>query len=99
MGREDVDRALRAMDDEETRERLSQGDFEAASGLELTDEERTLVREAAGDYPDVAGFSFDVFQQESIAMRKAGKGQQEFLSEHLMVGVHFKQAALYARGG
>lgn len=67
MGREDVERALRAMDDDEVRERLSQGDFEAAGDLNLTDQERTLVRDAAGDYPDVAGFLFEVFSTEYIA--------------------------------
>ena len=67
MGRQDVERALRAMDDDKIRERLSQGDFESAGDLNLTDEERTLVRDAAGDYPDLAGFSFEVFQGEAVA--------------------------------
>jgi hypothetical protein len=58
MGREDVKRALQAMDDDETRQRLRAGDYEAVSELNLTDDERYLVREAAGDYPDVAGFAF-----------------------------------------
>jgi hypothetical protein len=67
MGRGDVERALRAMDDDETRERLGRGDYDAVSALDLTHEERTLIRDAASDYPEVAGFSFETFATFSAA--------------------------------
>jgi hypothetical protein len=100
MGRQDVERALQAMDDEEIRERLTQGDFEALSSLRLTDEERALVRDTAGDYPEVAGFSFEIFQQQAAAsdiFAKLGDIKGESLQAH----VHFKFniAARYALGG
>ena len=49
------------MNDDEIRQRLSEGDYEAVRGLDLTGEERTLVRDAAIDYPEVAGFAFETY--------------------------------------
>lgn len=56
MGKEDVRKALEAMSDDVVRQRLADGDFSAVEGLDLTEEERTLVTEAAAEYPEVAGF-------------------------------------------
>jgi hypothetical protein len=74
MGRQDVRQALVAMEqDENVRERLAAGDFGAVEGLDLTDEEQTLVQDAANDMPEVAGFGADLYLQE-ITRRKSGKG-------------------------
>jgi len=60
MGSKDVREALVAMEeDESVRARLAEGDFGAVSDLDLTDDEQTLVRDAANDMPDVAGFASD----------------------------------------
>jgi hypothetical protein len=84
------------MDDEETRERLSQDDFEAVGGLVLTEEEQGLVRDAAGDYPEVAGFSFETFQlgvgRESVADKH--KDWIEILSPNN----GYRLASNYAKG-
>jgi hypothetical protein len=77
MGREDVEQALRAMDDDQIRQRLSQGEYEAVTGLDLTDEERTLVKDAAGDYPEVAGFAYDAFQRWTVAESTDAKHKGE----------------------
>jgi hypothetical protein len=62
MGRQDVRQALVAMDaDDAVRERLAAGDFGAVEGLDLTTDEQTLVRDAASDLPEVAGFAADIF--------------------------------------
>ena len=50
MAKEDVRRALVAMDkDEAVRARLADGDFDAVDGLELSADERMLVQDAASD--------------------------------------------------
>lgn len=60
MGNKDVRRALVAMEeDEAVRVRLAEGVFEAVPGIELSADEQTLVRDAANDMPDVAGFASD----------------------------------------
>lgn len=58
MSREAVLLALEAMlDDGLVADRLARGDFAAVEGLDLDDHERSLVRGAAADLPEVAGFS------------------------------------------
>jgi hypothetical protein len=60
MGKQDVRDALVAMEEDESlRSRLAEGDFSGLSGADLTDDEKTLVRDAANDMPDVAGFASD----------------------------------------
>jgi hypothetical protein len=60
MGSKDVRDALVAMEeDESVRARLADGDFGAVPDLELSADEQTLVRDAANDMPDVAGFASD----------------------------------------
>ena len=62
MGRQDVQQALRAMEADDTvRERLAAGDFAVVDGLDLSAEEQTLVKDAASDMPEVAGYAFDTF--------------------------------------
>ena len=62
MGKQDVRKALVAMDeDDAVRERLAAGDFTAVDGLELSAEEQMLVQDAANDMPDVSGFAADIF--------------------------------------
>jgi len=62
MGRQDVQQALRAMDaDDSVRQRLAEGNFAAVEGLDLSPEEQLLVRDAASDMPEVAGYAFDLF--------------------------------------
>jgi hypothetical protein len=61
MGRDDVRRALQAMDDEDVRARLASGDFADVAGFDFTEHERELVQGAAADYPEVAGFAYDAF--------------------------------------
>jgi len=62
MARQDVREALVAMEaDEDVRARLAAADFDAVERGELTDEERTLVQDAASDMPEVSGFAMDMF--------------------------------------
>ena len=56
MGYEDVRHALESMGDDSVRSKLAAGDFSCLQGVELTDDEQTLVRDAADDFPDVEGF-------------------------------------------
>jgi hypothetical protein len=57
MGKEDVRQALAMMvENPDVGDAFATGDFSAASGLELTEHEQTLVQDAASDLPDVAGF-------------------------------------------
>ena len=76
MSREDVEEALRAMEDEGIRLELSQGDFSGVAHLGLTGQERILVRDAAGDYPEVARQGFDKFQgaSDTAGGKEGGKG-------------------------
>lgn len=59
MSKEDVKRALEAFGDPEVRAQFEDGDFSALGEHELTDEEQTLVSDAAADLPEVAGFASD----------------------------------------
>jgi hypothetical protein len=68
------------MDDEHVRRRLSEGDFAVLGNLDLTDEERALVKDAAGDYPEVAGFSFQAFQASVVGESKDHKYKIDFLA-------------------
>jgi hypothetical protein len=62
MGKQDVRRALVAMDEDETvRARLATGEFDAVDGLELSKDEQLLVQDAANDMPEVSGFAADFF--------------------------------------
>ena len=61
MSAEDLAQGLRAIDEEDVRQRVAAGDVGAAGDLALTDEEAGLLRGAAEDYPEVAGFMFDAF--------------------------------------
>ena len=61
MSAEDLARGLRAIDEEDVRQKVAAGDLSAAGDLELNDEEAGLLKGAADDYPEVAGFFFDVF--------------------------------------
>lgn len=64
MGRTDVWRALQAVDeDDDVRERVAAGDFDALDDVELSAEEQLLVRDAASDMPEVSGFTADLFSQ------------------------------------
>jgi hypothetical protein len=89
MSKQDVGRALHAMDEESVRERLAGGDFAAVDGLDLTADEQAMVREAADDYPEVAGFAWTegktgwICKWEGPEVEAVGKGP-------------FGQAAVYA---
>jgi hypothetical protein len=67
MGKEDVRKALEAMSDEAVRQRLADGDFSAVEGLELTEDERALVTDAAADYPEVAGFDLAALKAQVVS--------------------------------
>ncbi len=99
MGREDVERALRAMDDDDVRQRLSRGEYQAVSGLDLTDEERTLVRDAAGDYPEVAGFSFANFQEIVITKEVDKASPKLFEDSGIGHKMKFWLAMKYSQAG
>ncbi len=59
MAQADVRAALEMMQEAGVRAQFAVGDFTAASGLALTDDERLVVQAAAAD-PDVAGFGMDL---------------------------------------
>jgi len=61
MSADDLARGMRAIDDEDVRQKVAAGDLSAAGDLELADEEAGLLQGSADDYPEVAGFFFDVF--------------------------------------
>lgn len=61
MSADDLAQGLRAIDEEDVRQKVAAGDLAAAGELDLTDEEAGLLRGAADDYPEVAGFAFDAF--------------------------------------
>lgn len=75
MSKIDVGLALSAIDDEVTRRSVAEGDFSPIKDLELTDQEKDLVSEAAGDYPEVAGFSFDNWMNSGMLASKAAPGK------------------------
>jgi len=67
MSAEDLAQGLRAIDEEDVRHKVAAGDLSAAGALDLTDEEAGLLQGAADDYPEVAGFMFDVFAKFDVA--------------------------------
>ena len=63
MSAEDLARGCGQSTRRSVRQKVAAGDLAAAGDLDLTDEEAGLLRGAADDYPEVAGFFFDVFIQ------------------------------------
>jgi hypothetical protein len=60
MGENEVQQAVQAMAaDEELRAAVAGGDLSGLDG-ELSDEEQAMVIAAAADFPEVAGFAFDL---------------------------------------
>ena len=78
MAKEDVAKALQAMGNDGVRAKLAKGDFTDVSELDLSAEEQQLVRDAAGDYPDVAGFAFDAFMGTQSSGSGGGAGKVSF---------------------
>ena len=62
MGKDDVRRSLKAIDDDSVRARVAEGDFDDLGDVDLTEDEAAMMRAAAAGYPDVAGYSFGTFQ-------------------------------------
>ena len=89
MAKEDVAKALQAMGDEAVRANMAKGDFSDVPGLDLNAEEQQLVRDAAGDYPEVAGFAFDAFTQAHGSGGGAGKPNFDVVSEKFGVAVKY----------
>jgi hypothetical protein len=56
MSAEDLTKGIEALEDEEVRAAVADGDLSAFAGLELTGEEVALLEGAASDYPEVFGF-------------------------------------------
>jgi hypothetical protein len=56
MSAEDLAKGIAALEDDEVRTAVADGDLSAFEGLELTEEEVGLLEGAASDYPDVVGF-------------------------------------------
>ncbi len=56
MSAEDLAKGIAALEDDDVRSAVVEGDLSAFGGLELTDEEIGLLEGAASDYPDVVGF-------------------------------------------
>lgn len=61
MSAQDLAKGLVALDDDEVRQKVAAGELPAAGALDLTEEEQGLLRGAAEDYPEVAGFAFDAY--------------------------------------
>ena len=93
MSAEDLAQGLRAIDEEDVRQKVAAGDLSAAGDLDLTDEEAGLLRGAADDYPEVAGFFFDVFFKPVGFEAAAGEKPLESLSPA------YGQALQYVQGG
>jgi hypothetical protein len=66
MSVDDLAAALKAIDDDEVRRQVADGDVSAAGDLELTTQERSLLQAAADDYPDVTGFGFEALLAAKI---------------------------------
>ena len=73
MAKQDVGKALEAMGDDAVRAKMANGDFSDVPELDLSAEEREILRDAAGDYPDVAGFAVDTFMGATGGGGGAGK--------------------------
>ncbi len=93
MSAEDLAQGLRAIDDEDVRQKVAAGDLSAAGDLDLTDEEAGLLRGAADDYPEVAGFMFDAFVK--IENPGVAGGEKPFPA----FSPAYNNAALYVQGG
>jgi hypothetical protein len=77
MPKDDVKRALEAMvNDEAIADQMAAGDFSGVDGLDLSTEEQTLVKDAACDLPEVAGFAVDMFLNFSKLEEKFQKVDQ-----------------------
>ncbi|MCU0270387.1 MAG: hypothetical protein MUF83_17315 [Acidimicrobiales bacterium] len=92
MGRQDVAEALRRLDDDTVRDHAADGDLADLSDLELDEDERMLVADAARDYPEVVGFAFGAFatqysllpavQQSSWKWEPFGDKQKAYLTAY-----------------
>ena len=56
MSAEDLAKGIEALEDDEVRSAVADGDLSAFAALELTDEEVGLLEGAASEYPEVVGF-------------------------------------------
>ena len=56
MSADDLAKGIEALEDDDVRAAVVEGDLSAFEGLELTEEEVGLLEGAASDYPDVVGF-------------------------------------------
>jgi hypothetical protein len=90
MSAEDLALGLRAIDEEDVRQKVAAGDLSAAGDLELTKEEAGLLQGAADDYPEVAGFFFDVFAKFDVA---GGEKPLESLSPAYGQALQYVQGA------
>jgi len=104
MSREAVGEALKALEDEDVRSRVADGDVAALSGVnDLSAEEAEMVIGAAIDYPEVSGFSFS-FGAQAIGGPSTISGPAEGLGGSPQVGQQFAglgrfgDAAHYAIG-
>jgi hypothetical protein len=91
MSAEDLAQGLRAIDEEDVRRSVAAGDLAAAGALNLTDEEARLLRGAADDYPEVAGFAFDAFTKIDTP-----GGSDEFSGKYYP---SYNEALEYVQGG
>ena len=92
MAREDVGKALKAMDDDKLREQIAGGGLAGLEGLNLSDDEKEMVIGAAEDYPEVSGFGVMPWQASSSA-----KISPDMVGKLNATG-RFGKAAAYAFG-
>ena len=90
MSRENVGTAIKAMDDEDVREKLAAGDLSVLGDLEFDEKEAAVVVDAARDFPDVSGFGFNM---GSLNFAAAPPNQFNFARNG-----RFGEAAHYAFG-
>ena len=101
MGRQDVRRALIAMDEDDTvRERFAAGDFRAVEGVELSADEQMLVQDAANDMPDVSGFTADSFAKIGDIKGESldDKHKDEIEAMSIGLSMQWKTAVRYGFG-
>jgi hypothetical protein len=60
MTRENVGIALNAMADPDVCEKVAAGDLSALGDLDFDDKERSVLVDAARDYPEVSGYAFNL---------------------------------------
>ena len=72
MAKEDLGKALRAIDDEKLRQKVAEGDLSGLSDVDLNDEEKGLLIGAAAEYPDTEDQPSEA-AFKSRAMPAAGK--------------------------